>query len=494
MKIQTINSLCCPFCSGILEVNDISQENKHGIYFGLIGCNSCHLDFPVVAGVLILGGPSERISVWDEVSENLALNGVEIRTLCNLISENKNLDAFSLLLTPSGRGNLFFRPRLSSVTNRNVDNYPDVDRFSGENKIRVLLRIQWLVDKYARGLLQRSCRYRLAHFLLNHSQNLAATDVIKLFYGDYSQSEMVNYFTFRFGQPRHLAALEIASIIKERGGPILDLACGMGHLTHYFTWGEQHQRQVIGIERDYFRLYLAKNFMAPEADFICQWADRPLPFPAGSFDSIFCSDAFHYFLNKVGCLREMEQVLAPNGLIAITRLGNLEQKPNEGYELTVDGYSRLFNGIKHVFLGEEELIDSYLKKHKTNLQPKKITEEIRSQKWLSVVMSKEDSVFCDHGNFSEYPHSVGQLIKNPIYASATKTSFNNLTLNFEFPSEHFAFEDQRYQSYTPEQVSISEELLTSLEAGTRTSELEELIAQFVLVGVPKKFIPKQVVS
>lgn len=494
MKTAVLDSICCPFCSGNLKLKNVAQENEHGIHFGLIGCNSCQLSFPIIAGVLIVGSPSERINTWDEVSDRLAFKGAEIATLCDLISDRKLLEAFSLLLTPSGRGNLLLRPKLRP-TYTSTPQQTDTLRSSWERKPRISLRIQWLINKLSNGRLQQICQYQLASFLLNHAKDLAATDVISLFYGDYSSySEMTNYFTFRFGQPRHLAALSIASIIKERSDSILDLACGMGHLTHHFAWGEENRRKVIGIDRDYFRLYVAKNFMAPEADFICQRVDRPLPFLVSSFDSIFCSDAFHYFLNKAGSLREMQRVLSPDGLIAITRMGNLEQKPNEGYELTVDGYSRLFGGIKHVFLGEDELIDSYLKKHKANLQPKKITEEIRSQKWLSVVMSKEDSVFCDHGNFSEYPHSVGQLIKNPIYASATKTSFNNLTLNFEFPSEHFAFEDQRYQSYAPEQVSISEKLLTSLEAGIRTSELEELIAQFVLVGVPKKFIPKQVVS
>lgn len=490
MKADLLNSICCPFCSGKLKLKNVDQENEYGIHFGLINCNGCQLNFPIIAGVLILGSPLEQINTWDEVSDKLAFKGVEIRRLCDLISEKRSLEAFSLLLTPSGRGNLLldlkaYQSQISKVEHVNVL------RPSWRRNLRIPLRIQWLINKFSDGQLQQFCQYQLAQFLLNNSKDLTAVDVIKLFYGDYSSfNEMANYFTFRFGQPRHLAALTIASIIKERSGSILDLACGMGHLTHYFAWGEEDRRKVVGIDRDYFRLYVAKNFMVPEADFICQWVDRPLPFSEASFDSVFCSDAFHYFLNKASSLREMERILSPNGLIAITRLGNLDQKPNEGYELAVDAYSRLFSRMKHVFLGEDELIDSYLKKRKANLQPREITKEIRSQKWLSVVMSKKDELFCDQGPFSEYPHGVGHLIKNPIYSYKSKTSSNDLTLTFKFPSEHFAFEDQRYQSYAPKSVAISDKMLSLLASGTSTDELEDLIAQYVLIGVPKKFIPE----
>jgi uncharacterized protein YbaR (Trm112 family) len=271
MKISTINSLCCPFCSGKLKLKNVNQENEYGIHFGSIDCHSCQLDFPIVAGVLILGSPSEQINVWDEVSDHLALNGVQIGTLCESISNKKNLEAFSLLLTPSGKGDLLFRPKIKPVNDVNTDKYADIPRPSWAKKPLVPLRIQWLIDRSSHGHLQKIGKDRLARFLLDRTQDLTATDVTSLFYGNYSRSEMANYFMFRFGQPRHLAALTIASILKERGGPILDLACGMGHLTHYFAWDRESQRKVIGIDRDYFRLYVAKNFMAPAADFICQW-------------------------------------------------------------------------------------------------------------------------------------------------------------------------------------------------------------------------------
>ncbi|MBF2048594.1 MAG: methyltransferase domain-containing protein [Elainella sp. C42_A2020_010] len=487
MKIQTINNLCCPFCSGPLRVKEVTQENEHGVHFGLVKCRSCQLNYPVVAGILILGSPSEQINVWDEVSDNPILNGVELRKLCDLLSEKRNVEAFSLLLTPAGRGNLLFRPIHQTSTAMAQD--VEILRPCREKKSRVPLRIQWILNRLSCGRLQQSCQYQLADFILRHAKDLAATDVIRLFYGDFSCSEMANYFTFRFGQPRHLAALAIASIIKERSGPVLDLACGMGHLTHYFAWGEEYQRQVVGVDRDYFRLYVAKNFMVPEADFICQWVDRPLPFPSLSFDSIFCSDAFHYFLNKAGSLREMKRVLASNGLIAITRFGNLEQTPNEGYELTAEDYDRLFGDMKHILLGEDELIEGYLKKRKANLELREISKELREQKWLSVVMSNEDNLFCNQGCFSEYPHGMGHLIKNPIYSSKQKASSNRLNLKFEFPSEHYAFEDQKYQSYTLNKLDISPEVLSSLNSGMRINDLQDLVEKFVLIGVPKKFIP-----
>src|SRR5207248_451906 len=130
-----------------------------------------------------------------------------------------------------------------------------------------------------------------------HANELTAMDVIDLYYRQYSGVETSNYFAFRFGQPRDLAALSLASLFNQTTGPILDVACGVGHLTHRFTHG-QPLRPVIGLDRDFFRLFVASQFVAPGGSYVCAPADLPLPFDSSAFGGIFCSDAFHYFLYR----------------------------------------------------------------------------------------------------------------------------------------------------------------------------------------------------
>ena len=65
-----------------------------------------------------------------------------------------------------------------------------------------------------------------------------------------------DYFVFRFGQPRHLVSLSLASLIRQPNKPILDLACGFGHLTRSLVQQAEGQ-QVIGVDRNFFGLYVA---------------------------------------------------------------------------------------------------------------------------------------------------------------------------------------------------------------------------------------------
>ena len=164
-----------------------------------------------------------------------------------------------------------------------------------------------------------------------------------------------------FAQPRHLAGLSLASLFPDSAKPILDLACGFGHYMHYWLT-RRPGRPVIGIDRNFFQVYVAKARVAPDADFICSEADRRLPFRSETFCGVFCSDAFHYFLGRWQCASEMKRVTERRGVIILSRFGNREIEPREGYELTVDGYSRLFDGLHGRVVSEEELLRGYVKK------------------------------------------------------------------------------------------------------------------------------------
>ena len=83
------------------------------------------------------------------------------------------------------------------------------------------------------------------------------------------------YFAFRFGQPRHLVALSLACLIRRPGKPVLDLACGFGHITRHLVNRAEGQ-PVIGLDRNFFMLYVAKNWLAPEAEYVCAQADSGL--------------------------------------------------------------------------------------------------------------------------------------------------------------------------------------------------------------------------
>ena len=367
MKTTTLARLCCPLCAGSLAIEKIVVPEPDGVRFGVLTCSVCQAAFPVLAGVAIFGAASERLDIRAETNEASVRYGARLGDLVEQLRNGHALEAFASALAPSDNDpDLLFRAPVRKTNLHEPLGRPLVP-----------WRIQRPLNRYLKGRLFEFSQRRLAKLLFERS-DMTATDVIELYYGHYSRSEMANYFKFRFGQPRHLAALGMASLLKRRPGPLLDLACGAGHLTHFLAAGEagSDARPVIGVDRDFFRLYLAQNFICPSADFVCAWADRPLPFPDRAFAGAFCSDAFHIFVDKAGSLRELARVTADDALIVISRAANRDLKPHEGYELTPDGYAKLCQAFQHVILGENELLKSYLQGQSPDLRTHSFGEQL----------------------------------------------------------------------------------------------------------------------
>lgn len=489
MKLSTISNLCCPFCSGAVKPYRVKKENDRGIQSGVLQCVRCEFQYPIIGGVLILAPASERIDGFLETDiVKTVFQGPLVSTLCEQILAGKTTESLSLLLNPVyWDANILFRPQkrevaAESTTPANIQR-PDVNP-----KMRFPTKVQRVINRLSGRKVFPATRQRFADFLVTYQQELTAIEVFDLFYGQYSRSEMANYFTFRFGQPRFLAALAIASVMKQQPGPILDLACGAGHLTHYLSTGEQN-RMVLGADRDFMRLYIAKNYVAPDADFICVGADQPMPFAEGTLGSVYCSDAFAYFLNKAGCLREMQRVTSAEGVIGISRIGNRTQNPhNGGFVFSADEYSQFLNPLPHVIAGEDELMKAYLNKQAPDLSRREVTDAVRNETMLCIVAAKQERALRDYGQFPAYPHGEGRLSLNPIY-QFEKTIPDGIRLRFQFPSAWFAFEDAKYLEYAPELVDVPNTVLAALQAGQRTPAVEDLIARFVVLGLPERYLP-----
>ncbi len=479
MRINALSHICCPHCTHPLDVRKVVREAPdRQIEFGLLQCTGCKVVFPIVASVLIVGSPSDRVAIYAETTEGTIRPGVTLAYLSQLLEEGRYIDALAHVVAPSSSfPDLLFRTERRRARPRPFRDKPLVSpKAQGKIDRRIGGRLAWLAQD------------RLARMLLTGLRTEVATDVIGLFYGSFSRTEVSNYFTFRFGQPRYLAALGVASVVKRRPGPLLDLACGSGHLTHYLR---EPDREVIGLDRDFFRLFVAANFIAESGTFVCAAADRPLPFRSGVFGGAFCSDAFHCFVDKAGCLRELSRVTDDQGVIGIARAGNLLKTPNEGYELTPEGYSKLCSLFEHRMLGEDELIDAYLAKRFPPLDRRELAPSLREQKWVSILMAKQSSAFQDFGSYDSWPHAAGRLGVNPIYVVTDGHSPDALRLKFEFPSEHYAFEDADYVRYAPAEVSLKRQLLESLQAGSaseRDADVHELLKSFVLVGMPERYM------
>ena len=110
-----------------------------------------------------------------------------------------------------------------------------------------------------------------------------------------------------------------------------------------------------------------------------------------------------------------------------------------------------------------------------------------TQKWLSVVASPSRAAFAPGKAFSTFPHALGRLQLNPIYAVEARSPDGALDLRLRFPSEWYRFENESYLRYAPERVRVSGDVLRTLGTSAAHPDLEELVRKCVVIGMPERY-------
>lgn len=467
MNRSLLRLLHCPYCGEEIKLSRIVKGSETELIHGLLTCTGCVASFPVVGGIPILFIDDKRVDVGAPTREFILVKGPRVRRLVDMLERGFGDEAFeALLVPPTGR--------LRHPVFKWLESIPALGRAAPplERRFARLARRTW-----RKGLLQR---------LHDPDGRTTATTVLETFYKTRFPQELGNYFLFRFGQPRYLVALSLARLLPINEGPILDLACGIGQITHYLQ-SRNPDREVIGIDRNYFELYVAKRFVAPSAEFICYSADQRLPFRDDCFSGAFCSDAFHYFLRRSLAAGEIRRTIRPDGVVVLTRIGNRLVAPNEGYELTPSGYARLFEGIPTRMASEGQLLDRYVKGEGPELEDPPDLPALSERKWLSLVASNRASVLVDHPSLEEWPHAAGNLRVNPLYV-VVSSDRNEIEFERRFPSEHYADEDRAMLAYSTPRFRTPLSTLDAIHRGERTPEVEELLRQFLLIGMPARFL------
>jgi ubiquinone/menaquinone biosynthesis C-methylase UbiE len=454
MNISILKQLRCSFCSGSLNGSgrDCIGE-KSG--FGVLSCYCGR--YPVVAGIPILkkGVISTARHTADQVID--------------LIEAGRHREALLSMLMPPPPASDELAPAWMQVL----------------PSVRGIGRLKTLIGRLA----QRHWREQVTASLMHSEDYLTACDLFDLYFrrSRGGTRELYNYFAYRFGQPRHLVALSLANLIHQPKKAILDLACGFGHITCNLV-ERAKDAPVIGVDRNFFMVYVAKNWLAPIAEYVCAEADTGLPFSDSTFSVTFCSDAFHWFANKATCFRELKRLTQDDGFIILATLRNalLENHLYPG-TLPPDGYEALIGDIPHRMIANSDILARYLRKQAPPLACSAEMGHLSSEPWLSVVASHRQELLRDYGPFDDWPHAEGRLTLNPLYKQDGRDSRGNVHLHHTFPSAWYEKENGECRQYEPETMSISSKLLMDLAHGKRPPEIERLIEQCVVLGMPERF-------
>ncbi|MCB0212269.1 MAG: class I SAM-dependent methyltransferase [Anaerolineae bacterium] len=335
-----------------------------------------------------------------------------------------------------------------------------------------------------------SQRTKLSANLLNPDHPLTACEFMDRYYAQAGETrrDVHDYFAYRFGQPRHLIALAFASLIDQPSGPILELACGCGHITRGLVHRANDQL-VVGVDRNFFVLYVAKHWVAPEAVYICGDLDMPLPFSDALFSTVSCTDGFHYLSNKAGCMQEIRRVLQPDGLMLLNVLRNAYiDYAQAGQPLTPEAYAQLVADLPHRLVSDAEVLDRYLHRQGPALEAQVDSARLKQEPILSLVASRRTEIFQDYGPFDHWPHAERPLQLNPLYQAEKDAQTGQIALKRTFPSDFYQEDHAESLYYLPEQEMVSATFFDDLGQNP-TPEIEALIGRCVVLGMPSNYAP-----
>jgi ubiquinone/menaquinone biosynthesis C-methylase UbiE len=128
-------------------------------------------------------------------------------------------------------------------------------------------------------------------------------------YADYDQ--IAQTYDRRYERNRYAGVERVLrQFVGNRPGlQILEVGCGTGHWLRVLHESENH---MAGL--DFSAQMLARaHTLVPGMDLIRGRAEH-LPWPAGSFDRVFCINAIHHFADKPAFLTEVRRVLRPGGM------------------------------------------------------------------------------------------------------------------------------------------------------------------------------------
>lgn len=295
--------------------------------------------------------------------------------------------------------------------------------------------------------------------------------------------DAADYFFYKFGQPRHIAALAWAPVLAAAEGPILDLACGPGHLAWSLTRSGAAGR-VVGADHYFKSLFLARRLSGTRARFVCCNAAYGLPFRDGGFGAAVSADAFHFLPYQAPCLRELRRSVRNDGLLLLVSLPNPEARCpiiRTGSPPNLGRWGELLPDLPFRLISDRTTVARYLQGEGPDAEWSAPSAEWPNLPLVTLAASRGGNWFRRYGKFAHWPHGMGELAVNPLF-QAEGTAPGGMVHRLKFPSAFFESENGFARTYLPETVTIP-----SLSASASPEELEALVARWVLVGMPPAY-------
>ena len=445
--------LRCPSCSGALSFTEVSPRNGRS---GILACGCTR--YPLLEGVpILMKRPVGIISHWNDGDISEGPTGAE---LVALLQDGKVDEALARCLV---------FPR----------------QYPGQRRLK---RAHLWPSDLGNQVGLKQTRKELDALLARRPASLFAEDLFRFFYSRRSGNNpfLVEYFLNRFVMPRYLSAMSLVQRLPSSDKPVLDIACGYGNFEHFLTRRERAM-PAVGIDFNFYQVWGARHWVAPDAQFACCDVSQPLPFADAAFSAMVCSDAFMLFPDQALLRDEVDRV-APGRPQIYARCGNVDvgpPNPPTGGERSPEGYWELFGRERtRIFRDSQTWRDYLMRRH-----PYEATElqlpELRWEKYLTYVVHPEtlDGVPDASGML---PHGVGQLTFNPVIDVVGRKG-DEIQTEFMFRSAWGGYEDADMMCYAPRWGKYDRGSLQRALAEPGSQAARDLVDRFVFVGLPRAY-------
>jgi SAM-dependent methyltransferase len=216
----------------------------------------------------------------------------------------------------------------------------------------------------------------------------------------------------------------------------------------------------------------------------------PLPFRDGTYDGVFCLDAFHYIRSKAALAGEMQRVINRDGVVLLAHLHNARTfNPAAGIPCTDDVYARFFSNLPIRIFAEPRLLNDLCVKHEVDLREPDCEETLSTANAFCLVAGRRPWLWRRYPLTDLLLRSRDTLSLNPIYKA--ERNGHQVYLKMDWPNEGLAAECSAILDLMPEQLTLEAGLLERILSRTTLPEdaprLASLAESFVVIHLPNTY-------
>ena len=134
---------------------------------------------------------------------------------------------------------------------------------------------------------------------------------------------VADYFAYRWVDPTYLAGLALMEAHWPHPANAFELACGIGHYLRDLT---KRGIACVGADVVFAKCWLAKHWVAPDADYVVFDAGAAWPLDEARFGLVTCHDAFYFLPDQPTVAARLRRLVADDGVLAVSHLHNADHR------------------------------------------------------------------------------------------------------------------------------------------------------------------------